>query len=186
MFLPDYLQRSVAGAKVVRNGEKVPFAMPVTTLFAAKPIESGSILTSPAVVINLILLIVAGLTLIEYRRKRRMFWLDFLVFLSFGIASLLLGFLCFVSVLEATEWNLNLIWALPTHLIFAFLWLIPSLRSKLEWYVKFTAGIVLLFLILMPFLPQTFHWLVVPICLIILLRSVGNLLPTYSRKFQTF
>jgi hypothetical protein len=186
MFLPDYLQRSIAGAKVVRNGEKVPFAMPVTTLFAAKPLEAGSILTSPAVVINLVLLIVAGLTFIEYRRKRRMFWLDFLVFLSFGISGLLLGFLCFISVLEATEWNLNLIWALPTHLVFAFLWLIPSLRPKLEWYVKFTAAIVLFFLISMPFLPQTFHWLVVPICLIILLRSAYNLLPAVSRKFKIF
>jgi len=171
MFLPDYLERSVAGALVVRNGEKVPFAMPVATLFAAKPIESGSILISPAVVINLILLIVAGLTFIEVRRKRRMFWLDFLVFLSLGISSLLLGFLCFISVLEATEWNLNLIWALPTHLVFAFLWLIPSLRPKLEWYVKFTASIIFLFLISMPFLPQTFHWLVVPICLTVLLRT---------------
>ena len=160
--------------------------MPVTTLFVAKPLEAGSILTSPAVVINLVLLIVAGLTFIEYRRKRRMFWLDFLVFLSFGISGFLLGFLCFISVLEATEWNLNLIWALPTHLVFAFLWLIPSLRPKLEWYVKFTAAIVLFFLISMPFLPQTFHWLVVPICLIILLRSVGSLLPAFSRKFQTF
>lgn len=186
MFLPDYLQRSVAGAKVVRNGEKVPFAMPVTTLFAANPIESGSILTSPAVVINLILLIVAGLTFLEYRRKKRMFWLDFLVFLSLGISGILLGFLCFISVLEATEWNLNLIWAMPTHLVFAFLWLIPSLRPKLEWYVKFTAAIILLFLISMPFLPQTFHWLVVPICLIILLRSAYSLLPAVSRKFKIF
>jgi hypothetical protein len=171
---------------VLRNGEKVPFAMPVTTLFAAKSPESGSILTSPAVVINLILLIVAGLTFLEYRRKKRMFWLDFLVFLSFGISGILLGFLCFISVLEATEWNLNLVWALPTHLVFAFLWLIPSLRPKLEWYVKFTAITVLLFLISMPFLPQTFHWLVVPICLIILLRSAYSLLPAVSRKFKIF
>jgi hypothetical protein len=186
MFLPGYLQRSMAGAKVIRNGEKVPFAMPVTTLFAAKPLGPGPILTSPAVVVNLILLVVAGLTFIEYRRKRRMFWLDFLVFLSFGISGLLLGFLCFISVLEATEWNLNLVWALPTHFVFAFLWLVPSLRSKLEWYVKFTAGIVFIFLISMFFLPQTFHWLVVPICLIILLRSAGSLLPAVIRKFQTF
>src|ERR1035437_4322395 len=49
MFLPDYLQRSMAGAKVIRSGEKAPFAMPVTTLFAAKPLEQGSMLTSPAV-----------------------------------------------------------------------------------------------------------------------------------------
>ena len=182
MFLPDYLQRSIAGAKVARNGERVPFAMPVTTFFAAKPLESDSVLTSPAVVVNLIFLMVFVLTIVESRRKRRMVWLDFLVFLSFGIAGIMLSFLCFISVLEATEWNLNLIWALPTHFIFAFLWLIPSLRSKIFWYLKFTTGIVLLFLITMAFLPQTFHWLVVPLCLIILLRSASNLLSAASSR----
>jgi len=49
--------------------------------------------------------------------------------------------------------------------------LIPSLRSKIDWYLKLTAGITLLFLLTMIILPQTFHWLVVPLCLIILLRS---------------
>jgi len=114
-----------------------------------------------------------------------MIWLDFLVFFSVGFAGILLSFLCFISVTEATEWNLNLVWALPTHFIFAFLWLIPSLRPKLDWYLKFTAGIVLLFLITMIFLPQTFHWLVVPLCLTILLRSAGTLLPLNSSKVKT-
>ena len=180
MFLPDYLMKSMVGAKVVKDGIRVPFVLPLTTLFEAKPIQSGFSMTSPAVVVNLILLIVAGLTFFEFKRKKRMFWLDFLVFFSMGFAGLLLSFLCFFSVLEATGWNLNLIWALPTHFIFAFLWLIPSLRPKLSWYLKFTAGIVLLFLMTMIFLPQTFHWLVVPLCLIVLLRT------TSSMKFSLF
>ena len=97
--------------------------------------------------------------------------LDFVVFFSVGLAGFMLSFLCFISVLEATGWNLNLVWALPTHLIFAFLWLVPSLRLKLGWYLKLTTGIVLLFLVTMLLLPQTFHWLVVPACLSILFRS---------------
>lgn len=175
MFLPDYLMKSMGSAKVLKNSENIPFVMPQTTLYEAKPIQSGFSLTSPAIVVNFILILVSILTFIEYRRKKRMIALDFLVFFSFGIAGLLLSFLCFVSVLEATGSNLNLIWALPTHLIFAFLWLIPSLRPKLFWYLKITAGIVLLFLISMAFLPQTFHWLVVPLCLIILIRISSSL-----------
>jgi len=175
MFLPDYLMNSMATAKVVKDGVGVPFVLPRTTLFEANPIHSGFSFTSPAVVINLLFLFVALFSFIEYRRKRRMIWLDFLVFLSIGFAGILLSFLCFISVTEATEWNLNLVWALPTHFVFAFLWLIPSLRTKLEWYLKFTAGIILLFLITMIFLPQTFHWLVVPLCLTILLRTFSSL-----------
>jgi len=186
MFLPDYLSRSMGDAKVIKDGVGSPFVLPQTTIFEAKPLKTGSILTTPVFVVNLLLIIVAGLTFLEFKRKRRMIWLDFLVFLSFGIVGIVLGFLCFVSVLEATGWNLNLIWALPTNVVFAFLWLIPSLRSKLMWYVKFTAGTVLFFLITMIFLPQTFHWLVVPICLIILLRTVNSLFPAVSRKLTTF
>ena len=184
MFLPDYLMNSMASATVMKDGVGVPFLLPKTTLFEAKRIPSDFSLTSPAIVVNLFFLFVALLTFTEYRRKKRMVWLDFLVFFSVGFAGILLSFLCFISVTEATGWNLNLIWALPTHFIFAFLWLVPSLRPKLEWYLKFTAGLVLLFLITMIFLPQTIHWLVVPLCLVILLRSASSLLPDASRKVK--
>ncbi|HEY3391057.1 MAG TPA: hypothetical protein VGK38_15875, partial [Prolixibacteraceae bacterium] len=183
MFLPDYLMNSIASATVVKDGVRVPFVLPKTTLFEAKPILSGFSLTSPAVIINLFFLFVALFSFIEYRGKKRMIWLDFLVFFTVGFAGILLSFLCFISVTEATGWNLNLIWALPTHFIFAFLWLIPSLRPSLNWYLKITAGIVLLFLISMLFLPQTFHWLVVPLCLTILLRSFSSLkLNLFNKK----
>ena len=177
MFLPEYLSNDMALAKIKRNGAAVPFVKPRTTIYEATTVKSGFSLTSPAVVVNLFLIIVAGLTFFEYNRKKRMVTLDFWVFFTFGFAGLLLSFLCSISDLEATGWNLNLIWALPTHFIFAFLWLFPSLRPKLTWYLKLTAGIILLFLVSMLFLPQTFHWLVVPICLIMLLRSGGSLIP---------
>ena len=171
MFLPDFLSKDMATAKLMKDGVGVPFVKPVNTIFKADPIETGFSWSSPAVVVNLFLLIVAGLTFVEYRKKKRMIALDFVVFFSVGFTGFMLSFLCFFSVLEATGWNLNLVWALPTHLVFAFLWLVPSLRPKLGWYLKLTTGIVLLFLITMFFLPQTFHWLVVPACLSILLRS---------------
>lgn len=183
MFLPDYLMKSMAGAKVMKDGVGVAFVLPQTTLFEAKPIKSGFSLTSPAVIVNLFFLVTALFSFIEYRNKKRMIWLDFLVFFSIGFAGILLSFLCFISVSEATGWNLNLVWALPTHFIFAFLWLVPSLRPKLEWYLKFTSGIVLLFLVTMIFLPQTFHWLVVPLCLVILLRTFSSLkLSLFEKK----
>jgi hypothetical protein len=173
MFIPAYLERDMANAVVVRDEGEVPFTKPVTTLYKANPIKEGFDFTSPAMTIVLLFLITLGLSIFEYRRKKRLIWLDFLVFISFGISGLILGFLCFISSLEATGWNLNLIWALPTHFIFAFLLLIKPLREKLSWYLNFTTYSLLLFLISMLLLPQTFHWLVVPICLIMLLRTGG-------------
>ena len=177
MYLPEFLSNDMAQASIKRDGAAVPFVKPRTTIYEAPTVKTGFSFTSPAVVVNLLLIVVASLTFLEFKRKKRMIALDFWVFFSFGIAGLLLSFLCFVSVSEATGWNLNLTWALPTHFIFAFLWLFPSLRLKLTWYLKLTAGIVLLFLVSMLFLPQTFHWLVLPICLTMLLRTGGSLVP---------
>ena len=173
MFLPDYLMKSMAGATVLRNRAGAPFVSPATTLYEAKPVNQDFDLTSPVVVVNVLFLIVLFLTVLEYRKQKRMIWLDFLIFFSLGIAGLVLTFLCFFSVLEATGWNLNLIWALPTHVIFAIMLLFPPLRSKLNGYLKFTSALIILFLLSGSFLPQTFHWLIVPVCFMILLRTGG-------------
>jgi hypothetical protein len=186
MFIPDYLLKSMTGAFVKKDGEAIPFLMEQNTLVGAKPVKTSFSLTSPYVVVNMVLLIVGIMTFLESRRNKRMIILDFMVFFSFGVAGILLSFLCFFSLLEATGRNLNLIWALPTHLIFSILWLIPSLRTKLNWYLKLTSVILVFFLIAMIFLPQTFHWLVVPLCLIILLRSASGQLQEVSRKLKTF
>jgi len=171
MFLPDYLMKSMGGAKLVTNDLEVPFVLPTTTIYDAKYVYPGFDLTSPVIVIHLLLLFVLALTVFEYRKRKRLIWLDFLIFFSLGTAGMVISFLCFFSVLEATGWNLNLIWALPTHLIFAVLLLIPSMRLKLNLYLKFTSALIILFLLSNPFLPQTFHWLILPICVVILLRT---------------
>lgn len=191
MFLPAYLQNDMAKAVLVRDGDNVPFSQPMKVLYKAPVITEGFSITSPAAVVLTFFLVVLGLSIWEYKTNRMFIWLDFIVYLSFGIAGLILGFLCFFSILEATGWNLNLIWALPTHFIFAFLLLFKPLREKLAWYVKITTIILCLFLISMAFLPQTFHWLVVPICFIPLIRNRGirfihqsatRMLKTYVRS----
>lgn len=171
MFLPIYLMSSMASATVERDGVKKLFVQPKAILFQATPRVSGFDFASPVVLIIMLFVIILGLTALEIRRKSRFIWLDFMLFLSLGLCGLLLSFLCFVSLLEATGSNLNLIWALPTHFVFAWLWLFKSLRPRLLGYLKLTLGITVLFLLVMAFLPQTFHWLVIPICLMIILRS---------------
>lgn len=187
MFLPSYLEADMAKASIVRDGSNVPFAQPMKTLYKAPVIHEKFDPTFSAMVVLTFFLIVLILSIWEYKIKRRWIWLDFMVYLSLGIAGLILGFLCFFSILEATGWNLNLIWALPTHFIYAFLLLFKPLRDKLRWYVKLTTIILCLFLISMAFLPQTFHWLVVPICLIPLIRNEGIqfIHQTASRMLKT-
>ena len=171
MFLPDYLGNDLARATIARDGIQAPVLSPAQVLFDAPAVLHDFSITSPAVVISLIFLLVFGLTLLERKKKKRYIWLDIVVFAAFGIASMILCFTTFISVMPSTKWNLNLVWALPTHLVLAILWFFPSLRMKLKWYNRLTSIVLILFLASMYFLPQSFHWLVVPLCLILLART---------------
>ncbi len=171
MFLPDFLGKDMSRAIVTRDGKSTPLISNTTVLIEAPPFATGFSITSPAVFILLLLFLTAGLTVLERKRNRRFIWLDVTLLALFGLSSLVLYFTTFVSIMTWTKWNLNLIWAWPTHLLVAILWLFPSVRSKLTWYMQLTSVVLILFLISMFFIPQTFHWLVVPICLIMLVRT---------------
>ena len=183
MFLPDYLGDDLAKAFVVREGVRSPLTAAPVVIYDAPAVIHEFSLTSPAVFLLIFFLIVTVLTLLEKRRNKKYIWLDVLVFAVFGIAGMVLWFTTFISVMPSTKWNLNLIWAWPTQFIFDNLWLVPSLRPKLQWYLKLTAFVLALFLLTMIVLPQTFHWLVIPMCLMLYMRT-GNWLKPW--KLQLF
>ncbi|GET26799.1 DUF4105 domain-containing protein [Prolixibacter sp. NT017] len=176
MFLPDYVSKDFGEAKVPRDSVDVPLCLPRTTIYEAPPKKFKAELWSPVNIILALFVLVLVITVWQYRKKKAGIWLDFIIYLAFGVAGLVLAFLTFVSTHPATGWNLNLIWALPTHFLFAFVLLIKPLRNKLKGYHWFTAGLLVLFLVSMPLLPQTFHWLVIPLSLILLLRSGKHVL----------
>ncbi len=171
MFLPDYLGEDMAKAVVERDGKATPLTGEAVILFDAPLWQRSFSPTSPAVVILLAFLVVLALTMLERKRKTRYHWLDITVFLAFGIAGMILCFTTFISVMPSTKWNFNLVWAWPTHFLLGILWMFPSKRKNLGWYVKMTTIITTLFLVSIFFLPQTFHWLVIPLCLILLMRT---------------
>ncbi len=172
MFLPDYLGKDMADAVVTRDGKESPLILSKASIVEAPVLVRSFSLGSPAVVILFFLFLTLFLTWWERKKNSRFIWLDVLVFSAFGIAALILYFTTFISIMTWTKWNFNLLWAWPTHLVVAILWLFPKMRPKLSWYMRLTSIVLVLFLISMYFIPQTFHWLVVPICLIMLIRTV--------------
>jgi len=181
MFLPDYLGDDMAKAMVDRDGKTTRLTGEAVVLFDAPAWKRSFSPTSPAVVILIFFLAVVLLTIQERKRKTRYHWLDITVFIAIGIAGMILYFTTFISVMPSTKWNLNLIWAFPTHFLLGVLWLFPTMRPKLFWYIRLTAIVTTLFLVSMYFLPQTFHWLVAPLCLILILRT-GTLVKFFGRK----
>ena len=171
MFLPDYLGNDLSKAVISRDGHQSPLISGSSMIIQAPMPDRSFSITSPAVVVLFFFLLTAGFTVWERKKNKRFIWLDVLILAAFGIASLILYFTTFISIMTWTKWNLNLLWAWPTHLLAGILWMFPTMRPKLSWYFRLTAVILLLFLPAMFFLPQTFHWLVVPLCLILLMRA---------------
>jgi hypothetical protein len=174
MFIPDYVMLDFKNAIIIRDGIGTPLCEPVKTIYKAPEQSEKSSLTSPNIIILLITSLIVLVTVIGQISNKHKIGIDFFVYLFFGIAGLIVSFLTFASEHPATEWNLNLIWAFPTHFVFAFLMLKNSWQQKLKIYHRFTAIILMLFLISMTLLPQSFHWLVIPLSLILLARATKN------------
>jgi len=94
---------------------------------------------------------------------------DYSFFSLVGFLGVLILILWFASDHIATRENLNILWAIPTHMVFVFF------RNKRSWLVRgyffLTAIISFLVLILWKLLPQGLNEAFVPILLIIVLKS---------------
>lgn len=103
---------------------------------------------------------ILALTFIEFRKKKVYKAVNFTYFLITGIVSILLLFMWFLTDHTPTKWNLNLIWAFPTHIVFAFLYLKNNkIVSK---YLLITGIVSVLLVITYPVFPQQFDIAMIP------------------------
>lgn len=99
---------------------------------------------------------------------------DALLFFLTGAAGILLFFMWFGTDHAMCKNNYNLLWAWPTHFIAAFF-----ISLKKQWVKKYllvTAVGLLIVLIAWFFLPQQLNYSLLPLCLLLLYRSL--------RKYQ--
>lgn len=166
MFLPDYLKKgfdsAYVSARPLVNTTKPVLQMP-------SPLNTGSWFR-PAVIFFLLLGAVAAL---QWTKAK---WLqaslrtfDFLFFLILGLAGLLLLFMWFGTDHNTTQNNYNLLWALPTHVVMAFL-----LHRSKDWVRLYFRAVFWLSVALLCtwfFLPQQMNSALIPVLLLILFRS---------------
>jgi hypothetical protein len=166
MFLPDYLMKGFDSA--TSSGR--PLAAPAQTLLPRPALKKQSSPFTPMVVFSSLLAIIIVLSFIPNRSIQRILSVfDFLFFFSLGLAGLLLLFMWFGTNHMVCQDNYNLVWALPTHTIAAFfLWK----RAKwVQYYLLVTIILQSLLLLGWIFLPQQLNISLIPIVLLILLRS---------------
>lgn len=168
-FLPDYLSEAFAHATI--GGR--PLAGPRETLLDVKPSGEKTLdqKITPVMVFGALLLLILLVTIYEVKRGKYFYAIDIVLFFLagfFGWQFLLLGGF---TEHTTTQWNLNILWALPTHLFMAFL--APFVRGRrwVQYYFLVSAVLAAIIVIGWKLLPQHFLLANILIAAIFAIRS---------------
>lgn len=178
-FLPTYMEQAIANATIVENGVSRPLVRESRVLLEYPKENVQQSLLNPSMVFWLLTLVFAALTLYGFKKGKLMKGLDVALFGTVGILGIVVAFLWFFTDHSATAWNWNILWAFPGHLV--LVWGLVA-RPNATWissYLLFVMGATVMTLLFWIFGLQSFSPALIPILLLLLLRS--NFL-FYNRK----
>jgi hypothetical protein len=171
MFLPEYVQQAFAHAEIYKEGSWQAAVAQTDNLYAGGPAPSTGSSLTPDLVFGSWLVLVALLTYLSNKHNFSLRVLDVLLFLTLGLLGVLLLLLWVATDHAAAAGNLNLLWALPSHVIVAIGLLKRELPRWVNWYM-FIVGLGSLGLVIVwPFLPQALNSALLPIVLTVAIRS---------------
>ncbi|HMP99569.1 MAG TPA: DUF4105 domain-containing protein [Cyclobacteriaceae bacterium] len=165
MFLPDYVESSFDHANI--NGE--PLVKEKRTIYAAVDEEFSNGIFQPLIIFMILAFIAVIMTVNDNKRKKIAHWFDVLVFSTVGAIGVLLLLLWVATDHKAAAFNLNLLWAVPTHLAFVY-----GILKKQQWiiyYSNFVMGINIVLLITWAWLPQMLHYSIAPLIAALAMRA---------------
>ena len=178
-FLPTYMEQAFANATIVENGVSRPLVKQSRVLLEYPKENTQQSLLNPSMVFWLLTLVFAALTFYGFKKGKLMKGLDIALFGAVGILGLVVAFLWFFTDHTATAWNWNILWAFPGHLVLVWGLVARPNATWISTYLLFAMGATIITLLFWMFGLQSFSPALIPILLLILLRS--NFL-FYNRK----
>lgn len=181
-FAPVLLERQIStatymGKPVVSKSEVV-----VGDERSDPRLDPTPFLLSPNFVCWLVFILLALVTVYDFRHRRVTKWVDALYFGIMGVAGLLLTFLIFVSVHEATSPNYLYFWLNPFCLIpTIFIWLKNGKNVVLSYQI-INFAVVLILSVAWYWLPQSANPAFLPLVLGDLLRAASYIRLNLPKK----
>lgn len=169
MFLPDYVESGFAHATIRRGGTWQPLVKETKILYEAFPEEHASGFFHPLNVFSFFLLLTLYISYRDLRRKKLSTLFDAILFGILGFLGICLFLLWTATSHHAAARNLNLLWALPTHLVAAF-----ALIRQPRWLGGYFLAVAILTTVLLlswPVLPQKLHYALTPFVVAIGVRA---------------
>ncbi len=170
MFLPLDLMEAFDNATLITNSVEKPLVLRKETLFWLE--SPGEISSHTGFYISIWLVFVLALWVTNGKSSQALAtqkWFDYALFGISGIAGLLAVFLWLVAIHTVTNYNWNLLWAWPTHLI--ALGAFSSAKSWLRPYMRISAFVVFITILGWYFWPQEMNVAFIPVLLALAVRS---------------
>ncbi|MBT1704278.1 lipoprotein N-acyltransferase Lnb domain-containing protein [Chryseosolibacter indicus] len=169
MFLPDYVESAFAHATIKDGNQTKPLVAKLNSVYESTPETFSKGLFQPLYVFGVLSVIAVFISYRDFKKQRITHVFDITLFTVLGMIGLLLLFLWIATDHQAAARNMNLLWALPTHLV-AVIAFIKQPRW-LSTYFLFAAIISVILILCWAILPQKLHYALIPVVLTIALRA---------------
>lgn len=171
-FLPDYLEASFGRATIIGDGPERPLVSQTNKIYDFPESTSEGInLINPYVLFWLFAILIGLLTFIGFKKKRLFKGFDIAFFSILGLLGVLFVFLWFFTAHSQTKNNWNLFWAFPAHLYIAYLLYRRPDKAILKTLLLGAMILADLALVVWILGFQSFHPSILPLLLIIILRT---------------
>ena len=188
MFLPEELMGYFAHAQIYDEiNNRRPLVSNTTVLLEANPArrpQSADFPLSPLAMGLLLLGVGLLVMLLEYALRRMVWGVDIIVMTIQGLAGLLLCFMALFSQHPMLSCNWQLVLLNPIPLL-SMPWVVKcAIRRKICLYHYLNFLLLVLFIVFMPWIPQRFSTMTLPVALFLLTRPVSYYIH-YDRKPQS-
>ena len=170
MFLPDYLSRNLAAARL----DNQALLQPAVVLQNKTPLPPSWALIklTPMLVFVIVAILAVVITLSKAPKVKNVF--DVLLFSLCGLAGVFFLFMWFGTDHIATKWNWNVLWLNPLYLVSV----VGIIRRSSQKWLRFSFAVfaTLLWLLLLTWnwFPQQFNVAIIPILITLIMRSMDR------------
>jgi hypothetical protein len=159
MFLPDSLESGFDRAKIKTDSSWLPLVANKVVVFESVPTQNSFSIFHPWIVFGLVSMGMIGISFYDWQRKKLTKWVDRTVLIITGMLGVLLTILWLFTSHKAAANNMNILWALPTNLVFPF---IAKVKKQ---YFLVASCLTAILLVTWFFLPQQLHVFLIPLVL---------------------
>jgi hypothetical protein len=182
MYLPEFMMEAFDRGVIIEADTTKSLIRSSEVIIDNMPKASPGFEVTPRLTNWGLFVVVILISLIEIRRKRMFIGIDYLLFAILGLVGWLIVFLWFFTDHIATKDNLNIFWAIPVHLPLIFVVLRKNKSRIYRPYFMVTQLLAMILLIFWAVIPQQFHWSLVPLLLVIIVRCSMHLFVFVVRK----